>query len=161
MFVVNSDNKLVIVRGLPGSGKTYFVNSNRLFDGYVKCEADDYHYRNGVYQYNANELMVAHAFCQHKAFLNLYAGNDVVVSNTFTTKKEALPYIRYCQLHEIKWVVYECHGCWQNVHDVPDEILEVMRERWESFDDLISEPFCSGIKSVPIAKESEHVHLDA
>lgn len=88
-------NVLYLVRGLPGSGKSTFVNTlvQLLDDGslYVDhFEADQYFYNSkGEYEFDATKLGAAHLTCQRKTEEALDSGADYVfVSNTFTTEKE-------------------------------------------------------------------------
>lgn len=82
--------ELVLIRGLPGSGKSTYAR--RFYSGYVHCEADHYFYdKDGVYRYNPDLIRQAHAACQKKAREALRSGKSVVVSNTFVRQWEMLP----------------------------------------------------------------------
>jgi len=89
---------LIILRGLPGSGKSTFANymfSNNIF------EADKYFYdEDGTYNFDVTKLHAAHKWCQlrveHAMEDNLESNgqyfSEIVVSNTSTTEKELEPY---------------------------------------------------------------------
>jgi predicted kinase len=130
---------LIILRGLPGSGKSSFANymfSNNIF------EADKYFYdEDGTYNFDVTKLHTAHKWCQHQVEHamedNLESKgqycNEIVVSNTSTTEKELEPYLKLAEKYDYKVVsliVENRHGN-KSVHNVPDETMEKMGKRFE------------------------------
>ena len=144
--------QLVLLRGLPGSGKStlarhiidqdeelwrnnkYDYNEDTLATGgWEHCEADNYFLRpDGVYDFNGNLIPRAHQWCQDETRRLLRLCCSVVVSNTFTTKKEMEPYIKIAQELKTPLTVIDCTGNFQNTHNVPPDVLEKMRKRWQS-----------------------------
>ena len=122
-----SNGELILIRGLPGSGKSTMAR-NLASKGFQHFEADMYFEVNGQYQYDASRIRDAHIWCQNMARQALAAGNRVVVSNTFTQLREMEPYLGMTKNAR----VIEAIGNWQNVHGVPAEMLERMAQRWES-----------------------------
>jgi NEDD4-binding protein 2 len=135
----NMSKVLIILRGLPGSGKSTFANymfSNNIF------EADKYFYNeDGTYNFDATKLHAAHKWCQlqveHAMEDNLESNgqyfSEIVVSNTSTTEKELEPYLKLAEKYDYKVVsliVENRHGN-KSVHNVPDETMEKMRNRFE------------------------------
>jgi hypothetical protein len=57
--------------------------------------------------------------------------SDCAVSNTFTRRWEYQPYLDMAADAEFCAQVIECHGPWNNVHDVPGAVLAEMRHLWE------------------------------
>lgn len=127
---------LIILRGLPGSGKTSFAKymfSNNVF------EADQYFYdKDGNYNFDASKLHAAHLDCQKrvedlmKISETTQYGSEIVVSNTSTTENELKPYYDLAERYDYKVVsliVENRHGS-KNVHNVPDEKLEQMKNRF-------------------------------
>lgn len=129
-------NKLFLIRGLPGSGKTTIAegmiksNNNR----WQHFEADDFFTETGKYVFVPENQIAAHAFCQYNAFKALENGENVIVSNTFTTVAEMLPYIIFAHRHMIRVRVIKAMGSFTNIHGVPEEVMQKMRDRWEAFD---------------------------
>jgi len=130
---------LIILRGLPGSGKSTFANymfSNNIF------EADKYFYdEDGTYNFDVTKLHAAHKWCQlrveHAMEDNLESSgqyfSEIVVSNTSTTEKELEPYLKLAEKYDYKVVsliVENRHGN-KSVHNVPDETMEKMRNRFD------------------------------
>lgn len=118
---------LVLIRGLPGSGKTTMASVLTMI-GYKHFEADMFFEANGVYRYDASRIREAHAWCQQMTRQALSGGHDVVVSNTFTHLRELEP---YRAMASGKIQIIEAKGRWENVHGVAPEMLVRMEARWE------------------------------
>jgi len=133
--------KLILVRGVSGSGKTTYakklINDDPSLSHY---EADMFFYKNGNYKFNPNKLNLAHHWCKTQTENNLQNGKSVIVSNTFTQKWEIEPYIELGKKYNANIIIKKATRNYQNVHGVPDEIVERMRSRWEDVEgeDVIS-----------------------
>jgi hypothetical protein len=55
----------------------------------------------------------------------------VVVSNTFTQRFEMEPYFKLCKELNIVPSIVVMDGKWKSIHNVPEEAIQRMRERWE------------------------------
>jgi predicted kinase len=119
--------KLYIIRGLPGSGKSTYAKKLGCFH----VEADFYHCRDGVYKYNRDNIKAAHEWCQKMALTAMSIGMDVVVSNTFTMKSEMQPYIDMAKKTGHAITIVRMIGSHGSIHDVPDDSMKKMRDRWE------------------------------
>jgi len=130
---------LILVRGLPGSGKSTIAKAL----GGVHLEADMFFMAaDGTYNWRPEALRAAHKWCQDATEEELEAGHDVVVSNTFTTIKELLPYFIIAEDHDIVPTVIVAQNQFPNIHAVPEEALERMRGRFvydisELFNDVV------------------------
>ncbi len=128
--------KLIIYRGLPGSGKSTLAKNNvtalkKLGLQVEHLEADMFFEdANGNYKYDASKIKEAHEWCQEQTKKFLGNGVTVIVSNTFTTAWELLPYFRMLPWEDI--LVLVATGEYDNVHAVPDEVIEKMKKRWEN-----------------------------
>ena len=121
---------LIIVRGIPGSGKTTFAN----LLGKAICCADDFYMHGGEYKWNAEDIGKAHGWSQRKCRRFMKAQVDtVVVANTSTTEREMQPYMDLARQFSYKVfsvIVENRHGN-ISVHGVPEATLEKMRSRFD------------------------------
>lgn len=118
-------SELVIIRGLPGSGKSTMARVLAQV-GYLHVEADMYFMKNGRYEYDRNQIQAAHAWCRQRVRQALESGKRVVVSNTFTRLQEMEPYLEMNA--DVR--VIEAKGRWANEHEVPEETIQRMAARW-------------------------------
>ncbi len=125
--------RLVLIRGLPGSGKSTFANliANNL--GFEHYEYDMFFVVNGEYRFDATRVLDAHAWCQHNVEAVLKKGRDVIVSNTFTRVWEMQHYLDLGEEYNAKIIVLTMEGNHGNVHGVPPEVIKKMRQRWEQY----------------------------
>lgn len=127
--------KLTLIRGLPGSGKSTLAKSMVRSSDLPHYEADMFFMKEGKYCFDISKLHQAHQWCLNSTKASLSAGLDVVVSNTFTTKKEMKPYVDLAAELGVQLVIIECTADFGSIHDVPEEALQRMRARWETLDD--------------------------
>lgn len=132
--------QLILVRGIPGSGKSTLArNLCDLVDNTISntvlsrhFEADMYFEdAQGNYNFDVTKLHQAHTWCQNMTREALEENRTVVVSNTFTTVKELKPYFALAREFGIVPIVYLAQNQFNNVHNVPDEKLEQMRNRFQ------------------------------
>jgi len=121
--------ELVLIRGLPGSGKSTMA-SVLVMVGYKHFEADMFFEIDGIYRYDATRINEAHDWCKHMTQDALSRSENVVVSNTFTRVNEMAPYL---EMGAGKIRVIEAVGTWENSHGVPRQMVDRMVARWELF----------------------------
>jgi predicted kinase len=130
---------LFLVRGLPGSGKTSFASA--IWNDYAVCEADKFFYdKEGNYNFDPSKLKEAHNWCKNEVEIRMqdHQNNqqyypEIAVSNTFTQEWEMEDYFKLAGKYGYKVVsliLENRHGS-QNVHGVPEEKLQIMKDRFE------------------------------
>lgn len=128
---------LVIVRGLPGSGKSTYAKKlleNLTAQGHrVKhFESDNFWItETGEYKFDPELLGVAHMKCFGDTFRALQTDTDfAIVSNTFITRKEIKRYVKEAALHGYSVTIYRMTNNFGSIHNVPEETLEDMRQHF-------------------------------
>lgn len=138
-----SNGDLVLIRGLPGSGKSNMASILAMI-GYKHFEAGMFFEIGGTYRFDRTRIGDAHDWCQHMTRQALARGDNVVVSNTFTTRWEMEPYFSMTT-RTVR--VIEAKGNLANVHGAPPEAVKRMALRWESM------PKCMRSTTVPLSYE--------
>ncbi len=131
-------SKIVLIRGLPGSGKSTMARTaiNVLFAGeingekLVHIEADDYFMLDGVYCFDMAKIRDAHKWTKWRAAKLIENGRIPIVANTFSRIWEMQSYIDMADKH----LVFKTTKEFKNIHGVGDEVIERMRERWEDYE---------------------------
>lgn len=122
---------LILIRGLPGSGKSTVARAMML-DGFVHVEADMFFEdEDDNYRFDASRIVEAHAWCQDMTEEYMEVGLDVVVANTFTRKWEMEPYMKLADKYDYTVVIRTEKGEYPNTHNVPQEVIDRMKARWE------------------------------
>jgi predicted kinase len=130
---------LILVRGLPGSGKSTFAN--HMWSEYAVCEADKFFIDSeGNYKFDATKLKEAHEWCRNEVEIRMKDNQantqfypEIVVSNTFTQEWEMQPYFDLAEKYGYKTtslIMENRHGS-KNVHGCPEETLDRMANRFE------------------------------
>jgi tRNA uridine 5-carbamoylmethylation protein Kti12 len=139
---------MTLIRGLPGSGKSTLGQAlYRAKDAPWPLEKSGHWVKNlrhwvetdmfwkiwldgcCFYQFRKEDLAEAHAWCLKKA--REYIEEGVIVSNTFTTCDELRPYFALAKEFGVKPQVYLCQGQFENEHNVPEDVIARMRNRFE------------------------------
>ena len=131
---------LYIVRGIPGSGKSTLAKE--LTNEFSVCEADQYFVdkQTGEYKFDGSKIKDAHAWCQNEVEIRMGDNQvnsqyypKIAVSNTFTQEWEMKPYYDLASKYGYKVfsiIVENRHGG-KNEHGVPEDKLEIMKNRFE------------------------------
>lgn len=112
---VNSECRLILIRGLPGSGKSTYAKQIQQVFKIVRGvsisiqEADMYMGS----RFNPERLQSCHESCQTSTSKFISEGGYVIVSNTSTTREEMAPYIKIALKNKIKMKIIEPPTPWK------------------------------------------------
>lgn len=148
-----SDKLLIIMRGVPGAGKSTKVKEiveKSYEEGFMAvdiCSADNYFLRpDGVYDFNPRLLKNAHKWCREMVIKCMTSYDDwgnadlIIVDNTNTRKWEYQHYLELAEKYgyEVEEIVvgeFDKESIQKyaerNTHGVPVEKVREMAERFE------------------------------
>ena len=124
--------QLILLRGIPGAGKSTFAQS-------LDCpvfEADQYFIdsETGEYKFDGSKIKLAHNWCKLRVEQSMEDDSQkIAVSNTFTQEWEMDAYYELAKQYGYRvfsLIVENRHGG-INEHGVPEDKLEIMKNRFE------------------------------
>ncbi len=130
----------VILRGLPGAGKTTLAELLAKHLNAMVASANHFFEQSGTFIFDRTKLGAAHAFCFAEFKSALDQGQSVIVDNTNSTKAEYLPYMACAALAGYKVVIFEINAAERHLphlfftrgtHNVPLITFDNMWCRWE------------------------------
>jgi predicted kinase len=145
--------KLIIMRGLPGSGKSHYIK--KFFRGRMTgsldsthpiiCSADHFFMVGDKYHFDVKYLGQAHAECQVKC-LNLMKVSHphIIIDNTNSQEWEFITYLAMARALNYEVEVIRVGDrvddnksvskyAERNTHGVPEETIRDMADRWEDY----------------------------
>lgn len=138
--------EVVIVRGVPGTGKSTYAQSLRYaLNGEVIepiiVSADDYFQKQGFYQFDVSRLAMAHNECKQNFLAAIQSRHPfIVVDNGNASRWEYAPYIELAERENyfVRIVEFACFSSEEvdachrrNVHNVPPHAMANMLRRWQ------------------------------
>ena len=127
---------IILLRGLPGSGKSTFASSYASMADGIHLEADMFFVdkETNEYKFDPSKLKVAHEWCQKQVeYFMRYDGGPIIVSNTFTQEWEMQPYFDIAEKYNytVHSLISENRHSGASLHGVPEVTIDKMKERFE------------------------------
>lgn len=133
--------ELIIVRGVPGSGKSTYALERWSKDRSMNVsatvlEADMWMTdHNGRYQFDGTRLKECHQKCQQTVNMHMMQGTErIYVANTFVKRWEADVYYVLAKVWGYDVKVYRLEGNFGNIHGVPQDRVDSMRANMETYE---------------------------
>lgn len=127
---------LILLRGLPGSGKTTLANVLSEEGKYPVHSIDSYFTdkETGEYNFEFEKNHLAYKQCEEQTLNSIKQGAEkIFIDNTFTLEWELEPYFKLASQHNYKIFVVTVenrHGN-KNIHQVSDEQLQKMAAKYK------------------------------
>jgi predicted kinase len=129
---------LILLRGVPGSGKSTFANvilQQPNNNPQEVLSADDFFVNNeGDYIFDDTKIKEAHNYCQFRCSERMRQEiSRIVVANTFTQEWEMDIYYEMAKRYNYRVhsvIIENRHGN-ENIHGVPKDKLQIMKDRFQ------------------------------
>lgn len=109
----------------------YYIKENKTVTHF---EADMFFTKpDGTYDWKPSLIGVAHKWCQDKVRNALNTNDVVIVANTSLTRAEVDTYVEIGKAAGADIAIQRLTGNYQNVHKVPDETLQKMKEKLQDY----------------------------
>ena len=122
---------LVLVRGLPHSGKTTYANDNFAAIGFKHLESDMFFTKGGVYKYVPGQNPKAINWCQRETLKAMKLGEDIVVSNVFAKHWEMGFYLDNARKLGYTVIVHRCYAYFGPSPKIPIQLFNYNSEVFE------------------------------
>src|SRR5690625_120670 len=121
--------QLLIVRGLPGSGKSTMACQ---LENYIHLETDFWHINDdGVYEFDVTNLGKYHRYCRVVTREILNRGLNVVVANTCITLNEVKLLLNIAVELGSSVKVVTMTGEYGSTKDIPEHVTLRHKRKWE------------------------------
>lgn len=120
---------LVLIRGLPGSGKS--TRAKREYPNFVHIENDMFLMEDGQYVFTDKRRKNAVKACIEATENALKQGKSVVVSNCFLRHESMLPYTWLAKQYGADVDVQVATGNFPSIHNVPEDVIDSMRKQFQ------------------------------
>jgi predicted kinase len=129
-------NSLILLRGLPGSGKSTFAELISEKGRYPVYSIDSFftNPETGNYSFDFSKNYLAYKNCEEQTLSAMRNGKEkIIVDNTFTIEWEMEPYFKMASEFSYRIFVLTVenrHGN-SNIHSISNEQLEKMAARYK------------------------------
>lgn len=125
---------VIILRGIPGAGKSTFAQLLTELEGTVICSQDDFFIKDGKYQFDKGRIPLAVEFCKEK-FDKAIESNAprIILDNTNVEGRFMSYYVNKAKssgYRVFRLIVENINGT-SSVHNVPLSTINSMKTRFE------------------------------
>jgi tRNA uridine 5-carbamoylmethylation protein Kti12 len=140
--IAQGNKELILVRGLPGSGKSFLSNELAGKTGSIFA-SDDFFMEDGNYNFDLDKLPEAHAWNRDRVLNAIKQKvSPVIWDNTNITMDElkfTLPAIKLAEAEGYEVRIEQANTPWafdidelekRNTHNVPREVIQSKLDKW-------------------------------
>ena len=126
---------LILLRGLPGSGKTLLAKVLSEDGKYPLFSVDDFFTDSqGNYTFDFEKNYLAYKLCEENTYQSMQSNVEkIFIHNTFTLAWEIEPYFKLAS--EFNYTVFvvtvENRHATKNIHQITDEQIKKMAEKYK------------------------------
>lgn len=128
-------NSLILLRGLPGSGKTTLAKELSENGKYPVFSVDDFFTaQNGEYKFEFDKNHLAYKQCEENTRQSMIKGlSKIFVDNVFSIEWEMEPYFKIASEFNYRVFVLtvENRHRGKNIHDISDDQIRKMAEKYK------------------------------
>lgn len=136
------NKKLIILRGLPGSGKSDIAK--KLVGNGIIHSTDSYLTKNGRYEFDQENIAKYHHYNLMSSIRSMKKGiSPIIIDNTNIVALHCLNYVEQGKMYGYEIVIIEPEAPWafdveelvkRNSHDVPRDTIIDMLQKYEEPD---------------------------
>jgi predicted kinase len=137
-----TNKKLIIIRGLPGSGKSDIAK--KLVENGVIHSTDNFMIKNGVYEFDSQKIAKYHNYNLINSIKSMKHGiSPIIIDNTNITASSCINYVEQGKMYGYEIVIIEPDTLWafdveelvkRNNHGVPKDTIIDMFQKYEKLD---------------------------
>jgi len=127
---------LILVRGVPGAGKSSIADiiKHGRADRYMIATDDYFTDRDGNYKFDGSKIVENHAKCLNAVDFNMNDDSGyeiIIVHNTFTEELHMKPYFDLAAKHgwRVHTIIVENRHGSASTHDVPQHSVDKMKKQ--------------------------------
>jgi predicted kinase len=126
---------VILLRGAPGSGKSTWAahyKAKWASEAWVISATDYFRDHAGIVQFRSPWLSQSHLWCRNALYwLCQLRIPRIVIDNTHVHLWEYKEAAFIARAHHYRVFQHVCTGTWQNVNNVPDQLVRKMRAEFE------------------------------
>ncbi|KAG7156918.1 NEDD4-binding protein 2-like 1-like [Homarus americanus] len=139
--ILQGQKVMILMRGLPGSGKTTLAKEIKGRTGVILSTDDFFCDKRGKYNYDPSRINEAHQWNKHRALQKLQDGKTpIIIDNTNLQMWEMKPYVKLGLQYGYEVDILDAETPWKlnakelarkNIHGVPKGKITEMKGRYD------------------------------